>query len=86
MRFYPIPMIAAMLLFTFSLAAQDDSRYNLLLKSGSFIPSKNITANKIESFNRVAARTTGKAFALVQFEKIPTEYEKQQLLHWELNC
>ena len=81
MRFYPIPMIATMLLFTFSLAAQDDSRYNLLLKSGSFIPSKNITADKIESFNRIAARTTGKAFALVQFEKIPTEYEKQQLLH-----
>jgi hypothetical protein len=79
MRPNPIPVIAAMLLLSLSLTAQDDSRYNLLLKSGAFIPEKNITTEKLDLFNRKAARTTGKAFAIIQFEHIPTTIEKKQL-------
>ncbi len=87
MRPNPIPVIAAvLLLFSLSLAAQlvpnqreDDSRYNLLLKSGAFIPQKNITDDKLNQFNRKAIRTTGKTFAVIQFEHIPAASEKKQL-------
>lgn len=80
MRPNPIPVIAALLLlFSLSLAAQNDSRYNLLLKSGAFIPQKNITTDKINQFNRDANRATGKIFAVLQFENIPTEAERKQL-------
>ncbi len=75
----PIPVIAALLLLSFSLAAQHDSRYDLLLKGGTFTPEKNITAEKIDQFNRHASRIAGKTFAVIQFEQIPTLFEKQQL-------
>ena len=75
----PISLMAALLLFSLSLAGQNDSRYNLLLKSGTFIPQKNITADKLDQFNRKAVRTTGKTFAVIQFENIPTPEEKKQL-------
>ena len=81
MRPNPIPLIAAFLvLFSRSLSAQDDSRYNLLLKSGAFIPHKNITDDKLNQFNRKAIRATGKTFAVIQFEHIPAVSEKKQLL------
>ncbi|MBL7725624.1 MAG: S8 family serine peptidase [Chitinophagaceae bacterium] len=80
MRFYPIPLIAALLFLSLSVPAQDDSQYRLLLKSGSFTPAKSITPERLETFNSLVARTGGKAFAIIQFEAIPTEHEKQQLL------
>jgi Subtilase family/Secretion system C-terminal sorting domain len=76
----PIPVIAALLLFSLSLAAQDNTRYNLLLKSGSFIPEKNITVDKLDQFNRKMIRTDEKTFAIIQFEQIPTLDERKQLL------
>ena len=82
----PIPVIAAVLLLSFTLSAQiispqrvDDSRYTLLLKSGAFIPEKNIIAEKLDQFNRTAVRSTEKSFAVIQFEQIPTNEEKEQL-------
>ena len=75
----PIPVIAALLLFSLTLAGQNDSRYTLLLKSGAFIPQKNITTDKLEKFNREAVRETGKTFAVIQFENIPTPEEKKEL-------
>ncbi|HMU45420.1 MAG TPA: S8 family serine peptidase [Chitinophagaceae bacterium] len=71
MRSNPIPVIAAVLLMSFSLSAQDNSRYNLLLRSGSFIPEKNIEVEKIDQFNNAASRSAGKTFAVIQFENIP---------------
>lgn len=79
MKLNPIPVIAVLLLLSCSLAAQDDPRYSLLLKSGSFIPEKNITAEKLDLFNRTASRTIGITFAVIQFEQIPTEAERKQL-------
>ena len=79
MKSNPIPVIAALLLFSLTMAGQTDSRYTLLLKSGAFIPQKNITADKLEIFNREAIRETGKTFAVIQFENIPTSGEKKQL-------
>ena len=82
----PIPVIAAVLLLSLKLSAQtippqraDDSRYTLLLKSGAFIPEKNIIAEKLDQFNRTAVRSTEKSFAVIQFEQIPTNEEKEQL-------
>jgi hypothetical protein len=75
----PIPVIAAMLLLSLSSAGQDDSRYNLLLRSGSFIPEKNITADQLVAFNRNASRADGKTFAIIQFEQIPSAQQREQL-------
>ncbi|MBK7562622.1 MAG: S8 family serine peptidase [Chitinophagaceae bacterium] len=75
----PIPVIAALLLFTLSLAAQDESRYQLLLKSGTLTPEKNITAERLNQFSRNTNPVSGKTFAIIQFEQIPTESIKQQL-------
>lgn len=82
----PIPVIAAMLLISVSLAAQvqtnvfhDDQRFRLLLKSGSFIPEKNISPDKLDQFNRKAFREQGKTFAIIQFESIPAEEERNRL-------
>ncbi|MEQ1676173.1 MAG: S8 family serine peptidase [Chitinophagaceae bacterium] len=80
MRFNPIPLMAAMLLFTLSSTAQDDSRYNLFLKSGTIIPTKNITAAGLNEFNSKAAKGGGPVLAIIQFEQLPAEYQKQQLL------
>ncbi|HEY6062960.1 MAG TPA: S8 family serine peptidase [Chitinophagaceae bacterium] len=79
MRPNPIPVIAALLLLYLSSAAQDDSRYSILLNSGAFIPEKNIVAEKLDQFNRTAARTSGKTFAIIQFENIPNANERLQL-------
>jgi hypothetical protein len=59
--------------------AQPDSRFNVLLQSGNIIPEKNITAEKLEDFNRTAARTSGQTFAIIQFEQIPGPNERLQL-------
>jgi hypothetical protein len=75
----PIPVIAALLLLSLSLAAQDDPRYNLLLKSGAFIPEKNITADKLDQFNLTASRTAGQSFFIIQFEQIPGANERLKL-------
>jgi len=87
MRFNPIPLITFCLLVSFSSLAQIAnpqtevaSRYNLSLKSGTIILEKNITAEKVNSFNRSLARSTDKSFVIIQFEKIPTQLERQQLL------
>ncbi|HEV7779882.1 MAG TPA: S8 family serine peptidase [Chitinophagaceae bacterium] len=79
MRFNPIPLITVLLLLGFSSLAQDGSRYTIQLRSGPVTPEKNISAQRLEQFNRTAAKTSGKSFAIIQFEQIPTEEEKQQL-------
>lgn len=83
MKFNPVPVIAALLLLSSVGAAQQsqsDGRYRLLLKNGSIIPEKNITADKIEELNRRVSQTNGKSFFVIQFEKIPTDTERK-LLH-----
>lgn len=86
MRFNPVPLIAILLLCTYVSSAQvvssqrqDENRYRLSLKSGSFIPSANISDTAIETMNKKAFRPGGKSFIVIQFERIPTEAEKQLL-------
>ncbi|MGZ5248213.1 MAG: hypothetical protein ACXWCR_13985, partial [Flavitalea sp.] len=79
MRFNPVPLMAVLLLFSFACFAQDDDRYRLSLKSGSFIPQKNIVDTRIDEVNRKAFRAQGKSFVIIQFESIPTPKEKDEL-------
>ncbi|MBI5857673.1 MAG: S8 family serine peptidase [Sphingobacteriales bacterium] len=79
MRPNPIPLTAACLLLFFSTAAQDNTQYKLYLKAGTFIPEKNITTEKLEKFNQAAARTEGRIFTIIQFERIPGEIERKQM-------
>lgn len=78
MRFNPVPLMAAALLCAYTSFAQVDERYRVTLNSGSFIPEKNITAEKLNSLVQ-QSRTGGKSFLLIQFESIPTETARQQL-------
>ena len=74
----PIPLLAV-LLWTHSLCAQENFQYTLQLKSGAFIPEKNISTEKLNAFNQKASRFAEKSFAIIQFENIPAENEKQIL-------
>jgi hypothetical protein len=60
--------------------SQQDSAYRLFLKNGSLIPPKNINADFAREFNRRSIRFEGQAFAILQFEHIPTKEEQLQLL------
>jgi len=79
MRFNPISLLTAMLLMALSATAQNNSRYDLMLNSGIINPEKNITAEGLNQLHRSAVKIDGKAFVIIQFEKIPTEKEKEQL-------
>lgn len=83
MRAYSVPVIAAMLLFYSSYGQvqknSPEEKYRLSLKSGSFIPQKNIEADKINNVSAKAQRVSGKYLVVIQFENIPNEKEKAQL-------
>ncbi|MEO8403938.1 MAG: S8 family serine peptidase, partial [Chitinophagaceae bacterium] len=86
MKFNPILLITVLLLAGFTSLAQnqvntsgDESRYRLQLQSGSFIPQRNITANKIDSLNQKTAKVSGLSFIIIQFESIPTADQRKQL-------
>lgn len=85
MRFNPLPLIAVLLFCAYSSFAQDpqkqqpDDPYRLSLKSGSFVPQKNIVNSEISGLNKKAVRFAGKSYLIIQFENIPTENEKKQL-------
>ena len=79
MRSNPIPLMTLLLLMSFTSLAQSDSGYELLLKAGTVIPEKNITTEKLEQFNQSVAKTSGKSFAIIQFEKIPDAAERKLL-------
>jgi len=84
MRFNPVPLIATLLLCSVAAKAQvsslqDQNRYRISLKSGSFIPVANISDTSIEKLNKKAFRPGGKSLIVIQFDKIPTEAEKQSL-------
>jgi hypothetical protein len=77
----PIPLIAALFLLTFSSSAQEETKYQLLLKSGSFIPTKNISVPALDLLSHRLFRTEEKSFVIIQFENIPTDAERQLLIN-----
>jgi hypothetical protein len=76
----PLPLITALFLFSLNAFSQEDSSYTLMLKSGPFTPQKNISPAIVDQFNRNANRVEGQTFAIIQFENIPTEPDRQKLL------
>ncbi len=80
MRSNPFPLMTILLFFSLSMAAQSDSRFTIYLKSGSYIPEKNIIPSKLEELNNKAAKAGRPMLAIIQFEQIPSEIQKQQLL------
>ncbi|HEY1871678.1 MAG TPA: S8 family serine peptidase, partial [Chitinophagaceae bacterium] len=78
MKAHRVLFIAALLAFSTTAFSQKDNR--LFLKSGSFVPPKNIDSNFTNEFNRKASRLEGQSFAIIQFEHIPTASEQQLLL------
>lgn len=79
MKLHPISLIALLLLFTLSASAQNENQYQVALKSGSFIPTKNITATEIDKFNQTAQKGFAKTLVLLQFEEIPNATSKENL-------
>lgn len=79
MRLNPIPLITLLLLITVTAAAQPDSRFQIQLRSGNFIPVKNIDPASIQAFNQTVAKTAGKSFVIIQFEELPSVTIKEQL-------
>lgn len=79
MRPNPIPLIAAIVCLSFSLHAQDSTRFSLRLNSGSVIPSSNITKDQLNELDRKALRINGKALFVIQFEEIPNEQQRIRL-------
>ncbi len=80
MRLNPIPLIIFLLMLGFSAAAQDNPAYRLFLKSGSFIPEKNITAEKLDELNNKVGKSSTTLLVIIQFEKLPDEAKQQLLL------
>lgn len=79
MRPNPIPLIAAIVCLSFSLHAQDSTRFSLRLNAGSFIPASNISKDLLNELNQKALRIDGKALFVIQFEEIPNEQQRMQL-------
>jgi hypothetical protein len=48
----------------------------LYLKSGAFIPEKNINPENIDAFKRQATQISGRQFAVIQFEKILSKEQR----------
>ena len=69
---------AAFFFFSFTLFSQNSSP-SIYLKTGVITPTPNISLAYIDSFNKKLNNTEGKAFALLQFEKIPNEHDKKTL-------
>lgn len=80
MRCNPITLLTACILFALPLAAQNDPGYTIFLKSGNYIPEKNITVAQLGEFNTMATRSADPVLSIIQFEKLPTELQKQELL------
>ena len=80
MKFQPLSLLLALLCVSVSVFGQDEKQYQLKLQSGTQIPQKNILAQNILEFNNKVNRVNGKAFIVIQFEKIPTDTDKKFLV------
>lgn len=80
MRIHPIPLIAGLLFSSLFSFAQKEEKVAIQFRSGEFIPEMNIDAESLGSFNARLPKIFGKSFAVLQFEKIPTSQQKQDLL------
>lgn len=79
MRLNPIPLIAALLLVVSVDSLHGQQQYSIQLKSGTIVPSKNITAEQMERLNQSVSRIAGKTSVIIQFEQLLADAEKNEL-------
>jgi len=63
-----------------STSAQQRENYITYLKSGVSVPKKNITVATIQLLNASHKQFDQKGYVIIQFEKIPSEMEKQSMI------
>lgn len=80
MKLNQILLLAVLLFFAGTLTAQKKTDFLLHLKNGSLQTAGNISKQAIDSFNSKIVRTNNKSFAIIQFESIPTQEIRNQLL------
>ncbi|MBO9659824.1 MAG: hypothetical protein J7527_13475, partial [Chitinophagaceae bacterium] len=78
MRINPLVLLAA-LLCAGSSFAQDSSSYTISLRSGNVIPARDVSDERVASFNQLSSRSAIPRFMLIQFEQLPDESEKRAL-------
>ncbi|HET7897528.1 MAG TPA: S8 family serine peptidase, partial [Flavisolibacter sp.] len=71
--------INRLLLLFLLLLSSDLFAQNIFFRSGIVRPSANITQRTLDSFSKAAPRFQKTAFAVLQFEQLPTEAEKKDL-------
>jgi len=79
MRIHPIPFTILLCLFSIFSFSQRDTSYALQLRSGKIFTEKNITQEKVKTFTEQLQKINGKAFAVLQFDQLPSETSKQEL-------
>ena len=79
MRIHPIPITILLCFFSIVSVGQKDTVTALQLRSGKFFTEKNVTSQNVKSFNERLQKVNGKSFAVLQFEKLPSEEKKKEL-------
>ena len=79
MRIHPIPLTTLLCFISIISFSQKDTSTALQLRSGNVFTEKNISAEKVKTFTERLRKVNGKSFAVLQFEQLPTEVQKQQL-------
>jgi len=79
MRIRPLPLLTCLVILSASLRAQDNSDYNVLLRTGTVQPEKNIDAASLERFNNDLRWVNNKSAAVFQFQQIPTASQRAEL-------
>src|SRR6187401_96918 len=79
MRIHPIPFTILLCLFSIFSFSQKDTSSALQLRSGKVFTEKNITQENVKSFTDQLQKISGKSFAVLQFEQLPSESTKQEL-------
>jgi hypothetical protein len=77
--FTHLKLILFCIFLSFDGTAQDTKKYVLQLKSGAFVPEKNVNSSKINDINRRLIPLNKKSFVIIQFENKLSDSERQTL-------
>src|SRR4026207_292118 len=79
MRIHPIPITILLCFFSITSFSQKDISSGLQLRSGKIFTEKNITAENVKTFTERLQKVNGRSFAVLQFDRLPSEAKKQEL-------
>ncbi len=77
MRRYPIPLMAA--LFSCLLATAQQKDFTIQLKSGAFIPERNVTDEQLAALAARTMRIDQQFFLFIQFDNLPDAATRERL-------